>query len=63
MNAQQLPIAIIAFIGIVALVPAWLHFTGEYTGSMPAATAWIARFSLPAVALLFVGSWLGGDLG
>jgi len=62
MTPERLPIAIVAFIGLVAIVPAWLHFVGVYTADMPAESAWIARFSLPAVALLFAGSWLGGDL-
>jgi len=62
MNAEQLPIALIAFMAFVALMPAWMHFSGEYTASMPAAASWIARFTMPAAALLFVGSWLGGDI-
>lgn len=62
MNPEQLPIAILAFIGLVAIIPAWIHFIGAFTGDMPPESAWLARFSLPAVALLFAGSWLGGDL-
>jgi len=62
MLPERLPIAILSFIGLVAIVPAWMHFVGVYTADMPVESAWIARFSLPAVALLFAGSWLGGDL-
>jgi len=62
MTPERLPLAIIAFLGLVAIVPAWMYFVGAYTAEMPAESAWIARFSLPAVALLFAGSWLGGDL-
>lgn len=61
MTPERLPIALIAFIAFVALLPAWTWFLGEYTTGLPAETAWLARFSLPAVALLFVGGWLGGD--
>lgn len=62
MTPERLPIAILAFVGVVAIVPAWIHFVGVYTADMPAESAWLARFSLPAMALLFAGSWLGGDL-
>ncbi|MFW5949418.1 MAG: hypothetical protein ACOCSD_07470 [Halolamina sp.] len=62
MTPERLPLAIVAFLGLVAIVPAWVHFVGVYAPDMPAESAWIARFSLPAVALLFAGSWLGGDL-
>lgn len=59
---ERLPLAIVAFIGFVAIVPVWMHFVSVFTADMPTESAWIARFSLPAVALLFAGSWLGGDL-
>jgi len=62
MTPERLPLAIVAFLGLVAIVPAWMHFVGTYTAGMPTESAWIARFSLPAVVLLFAGSWLGGDL-
>jgi len=62
MNPQKLPFALLAFIGLVAVVPVWLHFAGSYTPSMPPATTWIARFSLPATAMLFVAGWMGGDV-
>lgn len=61
MTPERLPVAILSFIGLVAIVPAWMWFTAEYTGDLPTETAWLVRFSLPAVSLLFVGSWLGGD--
>jgi len=61
-NAARLPVALLAFIGLVAIVPAWMWFVGKYTASMPTETAWIARFSLPAVSLLFVAGWVGGDI-
>lgn len=56
-----MPIAILAFVGLVAVAPAWMWFTGEYTTDLPTETAFLVRFSLPAVSLLFAGSWLGGD--
>ena len=62
MLPERLPLAVLAFVGLVAIVPAWMHFVGVYAPEMPAESAWIARFSFPAVALLFAGSWLGGDL-
>ena len=61
MNVVNLPAAILAFIGVVAILPVWMHFLGAYTPGMPPAATWIARFSLPAMALLFVGSWMGRD--
>jgi len=62
MNPAQLPIAIITFIGLVALIPAWLHFVSVFAPNMSAAGAFIARFTLPALSLLFVGGWIGGDV-
>lgn len=62
MNPSQLPVALLAFVALVALTPAWLHFSSTMTSSMPPATAWVARFTLPSVALLFVGGWMGGDV-
>lgn len=62
MNPYRLPMAFIAFFGIAAVTPAWMFFLNEYSGEMPTETAWLAAFTLPAVALLFVASWLGGDI-
>lgn len=62
MNPYRLPMALISFFAIVAIVPAWMWFLGEYSADMPTETAWLAAFSLPAVALLFLASWLGGDV-
>lgn len=61
MTPERLPIALLAFVGLVAVIPAWMWFVGEYSATLPAETAWLVRFSLPAVSLLFAGSWLGGD--
>lgn len=62
MNPYRLPMALIAFIGIVAVVPAWMWFVAEYSAQLPTETAWLAAFSLPAIVMLFLVSWLGGDL-
>jgi len=60
-NAAQLPVALLAFVAILAMIPPWMHFIGEFSAGMPTASAWIARFTFPAVVLLFVGSWVGRD--
>lgn len=60
MRAERIPIALFAFVALVAIVPAWMHFVGQTT-DMPTEVSWLFAFSLPAVALLFIGSWLGGD--
>lgn len=62
MNPYRLPIAIFGFVGLVALMPAWMWFSAEYTASLPTQTAFLAQLVLPAVILLFIGSWLGGDI-
>jgi hypothetical protein len=61
MTPMKLPVALLALVAFVAVIPAWMWFIGEYTPQLPTETAWLVRFSLPAVSLLFVGSWLGGD--
>ena len=62
MNPYRLPMALIGFIAIAAVVPAWMWFLGEYSTNLPTETQWLAAFTLPAIALLFLVSWLGGDI-
>ena len=49
-------------LSLLGVVERKLDALRAYAAEMPAESAWIARFSFPAVALLFAGSWLGGDL-
>lgn len=58
MNPLELPIALFTFLTIVAVIPAWLYFVDTYASGMPAEPTFLARFSLPAVLLFFLASWL-----
>lgn len=61
MTPERLPIALLAFIAMVALMPAWMWFSGQYASQLPTESSWLVRFSFPAISMLFAVSWLGGD--
>lgn len=58
MNVFKFPFALLAFFGIVAVVPAWMHFVGAYTPSLSIESQFIAEMALPALSALFLASWL-----
>lgn len=62
MNPYRLPVAIFGFVAIVALMPAWMWFIGEYSEGLPTEVSFLSQFVLPAMVLLFIASWMGGDV-
>lgn len=60
MSPFRFPFAILGFLGLVMVVPAWLHFTGEYASGLGVAGEFLTGLLLPATAVLFVASWVDG---
>jgi len=62
MNVFELPFALLAFLGFVAVVPAWVWFTTQYppVHSLSTASQFLVHLSLPASAALLLASWVGG---
>ena len=58
MNALNLPFALFAFFGFVAVVPPWMYFVGEYGDGLPAEARFLAQLVLPATVALFIVSWI-----
>jgi hypothetical protein len=60
MNVFELGFALVGFLALVAVVPAWMFFVRDYQaiGGLPTEVQFLAALSLPAVALLFLASWL-----
>lgn len=56
MRPEDLPLAVLALIAMVVLVPAWLQQM-ESTNLRPQA-AWIMRLGMPSLAILFIASWV-----
>lgn len=58
MNAYKLPFALLAFFGLVGVVPVWVYYLDSYTTQLPTEVQFLATLTLPAVVLLFLASWL-----
>lgn len=62
MNVFELPFALLAFLGFVALVPAWMWFLATYppAQNLSIESQFLANLVLPATLVLFISSWLEG---
>lgn len=58
MNPLELPLALFALFGIVAVTPVWLWFVAEYGAQLPAEARYIAQMAFPMLLLLFVAGWV-----
>lgn len=58
MNAFELGFALLTFFAIVAVIPAWMWFLGNYTAGLPTEARFLAQLSLPALVAMFVASWV-----
>lgn len=58
MNPIRFPMALFAFLGLGALLPAWMFFLNTYASNLSLEGQFIAFFTLPATAALFLASWL-----
>jgi hypothetical protein len=52
------PLALIGLIGFVAFIPAWLWFLQDRSAGLPLEVQVLAGMALPALAILFLVSWL-----
>lgn len=60
MRSEDFPIAILALLSIVTLVPAWLYALDA--SSLSGQTAWVAGLVLPAMVTLYLVSWVRPSL-
>lgn len=57
MNAFRFPFALIGFLGFVLVAPGWMYFVYEYA-SLGVESQFLASMVLPALALLYLVSWV-----
>lgn len=57
MRTDELPLALLGFLAIVAVVPAWVHYSGSFDPAS-GGHGLLASLMLPAVVLLFAVSWI-----
>lgn len=58
MNPYNIMFALLTFLGFVAIMPGLMYFVGLRAGSMPDYTLVMINLVPPAMASLFVVSWL-----
>lgn len=59
MNAYQIGFALVAFLGLVATIPVFMHFTApSQTAGLPVEVRFLAGMMPPAFALLLLVSWI-----
>lgn len=59
MSPYRILFALLAFLGLVAVVPIWMHFTGAtYLSGLPVEVQFLANMTLPVLAALLLASWL-----
>lgn len=63
MNAFNIMFALLAFLGFVAIMPGLMHFVGLNAAEMPDYTLVLVNLVPPALASMFLASWLqtGGN--
>lgn len=57
MNVLEAPLALFAFLGVVAVLPAWGYYIETYAYDLPAEAQFLATFALPSLLVLFLASW------
>lgn len=58
MNVYQIGFALLTFFAIVAVLPAWMWFLGEYGSRLPTEAHFLAQLMLPALSALYLASWI-----
>jgi len=51
---------LLMFMGFVAVVPAWMHFTTSRPTGLPTEAEFLLGLTLPAISAIALGSWLQG---
>lgn len=57
-RVMQLPFAILALLGFIAILPPWQHFLSTYGPGLTTEAEFIAGLILPMMLALFVASWV-----
>lgn len=54
-------IALLTFLGVVAVTPAWMYFTHQHPAiaNLPVQTRFMIQLVMPTFALLLLASWFG----
>lgn len=58
MNAFQVPFGLLGLVAFALVVPPWVWFVDNRTSTMPPEVQVLTALALPAIAALFVASWL-----
>jgi len=58
MSPYSFPLALFAFFGFVAIIPVWMWFLNDRLPGLPLEFQFIAGLVLPAMLLVFLGSWM-----
>jgi hypothetical protein len=59
MSPFRFPLALVAFLGVVMVVPVWVWFVSNYGGALTVQGQFLAGLTLPGAILLYLGGWLG----
>lgn len=54
-------VALLSFLGVVAVTPVWMHFTHSHPAiaELPVQTRFMIQLVLPVFAMLLLASWFG----
>ena len=58
MSPYNIMFALLTFLGLVAVTPAFMYFVGLRASSMPDYTLVLVNLVLPAMTALYLTSWL-----
>lgn len=58
MNPYKFPLALLAFMGFVLVMPGWQFFLRTRTPEMTVEAAFLISLVLPILVALFIASWL-----
>jgi hypothetical protein len=58
-NPYRAPLAFLGFLGMAAVSPVVYHWVWQRPNDLPMEAQFLATLFLPAMALLFIASWMG----
>lgn len=58
MNPIRFWFGIFAILGVVMVIPGWVHFVGPGLTNTPIVTDWLVALTLPFMLLLLLASWV-----
>jgi len=62
MDIFDAPLALLGFMGLVAVAPPWFWFINNYSGvsSLGATSTFMINLLFPALVVIYLASWLEG---